>query len=367
MKNILFAISLSFAALIHAQVTAPSGAMPATDVKTPSTTSASPTDAQKLTMEQTASILRQLEQIDSAIAKNRDSTLGGALARCIKAESSQKDTMDLYMNCYRFEHFDKLNLTAKDFTEWAKNNEDKLKDAEFLYGLWLQLEYLVICIKAQDAENLTPLIGSLQNFIQKAVVAVQNASSNSPDGPLKDKPKGGSVKIPRKSATGQLVARLRENVRQSEFSKALQLKNFLKREDWEYEPLALGDIYEKIILPYYLEKKPADLAGQWDNRIKAELALKQALSTEAEYALFFKEQQPVMIWKKSKYLLEHNITPVPALASMLQVVRENPTHANAPDWVREVRQAVNNAQPPSPPSPPAPGDSTATPPGAAVN
>lgn len=366
MKKSLITILFIFPILIRAQVLTPPGVTPTGEMKTPPSppATASPSDAQKLTAEQTASILKQLDQIDGTITKNRETTLGGALARCIKAESSQKDTLDLYLACYRIEHFDKLDLTTKDFTDWAKHNEEKLKDTEFLYGLWLQLEYLVIAIKAQDAENLTPLITSLQNFIQKAVLAVQNASANAPGGPLKEKPKGGSAKISNKSSTGQLLVRLRENVRQSEFSKALQLKDFLKREDWEYEPLALGGIYEKIIFPFYLEKKPADLPVQWDNRIKAELALKQALSTEADYALFLKEHQPAMIWKKSKYLLDHNITPVPALAAMLQVVRENPTHASAADWVKELRQAVNNAQPSPPPSP---AETNTPPPATAVN
>ena len=160
------------------------------------------------------------------------------------------------------------------------------------------------------------------------------------------------------------MARLHENVRQSEFSKTLLLKNFLKREDWEYEPLALGSIYEKIIFPYYLEKKPADLPAQWDSRIKAGLAMKQALSSEADYLIFFKEHQPEMIWKKSKYLVDHNITPIPSLATMLQIIHDNPTHANAPEWVKELRQAVNSAQPAPPPSP---ANTAPTPPAATVN
>ena len=160
------------------------------------------------------------------------------------------------------------------------------------------------------------------------------------------------------------MARLHENVRQSEFSKTLLLKNFLKREDWEYEPLALGSIYEKIIFPYYLEKKSADLPAQWDSRIKAGLAMKQALSSEADYLIFFKEHQPEMIWKKSKYLVDHNITPIPSLATMLQIIHDNPTHANAPEWVKELRQAVNSAQPAPPPSP---ANTAPTPPAATVN
>lgn len=295
--------------------------------------------------------MKQLDQIEGFISKNRDTTLGGGLARCIKAEASQKDTLDLYLACYRAEHFDKLNLTTKDFTAWAKNNEEKLKDPEFIYGLWLQLEYLVMSIKVQDAENMAPFITSLQSFIQKEVAAVQNASANAPGGPLKEKPKGGNAKISNKSNTGQLVSRLRESVRQSEFSKALLLKDLLKREDWEYEPFAVGNIYERIILPFYLEKKPTDLPAQWDIRIKAELALKQALSTEADYSIYLKEHFPEMIWKRSRYLYDHNVSPIPALASLLQILRENPTHPSAVGWALELRQIVNNAQPPAAPSP----------------
>ncbi len=350
MKQFLVAALLFIPAFIRAQVLTPPGTAPAVENKTPATPPAttSTPDGKSLTTEQAASILKQLDQIDNVITKNRDTTLGGALARCIKAESSEKDALDLYLACYKAEHFDRLNLINKDFTDWAKQNEDKLKDPEFQYGLWLQLEFLVIAIKAQDAENLSPLITSLQSFMQKEVLAVQNASTSG--GLVKDRSKGGSTKTSKKSSTGQLLARLRENVRQSEFSKTLLLKDMLKREDWEYEPLALGSIYEKIIFPYYLNKKPAELPVQWDNRISGEMALKQALSNEADYTLYYKEHHPVMVWKKSKYLLDHNLTPVPALAAMLQVVRENPTHVNAADWVKELRQIVSNAQTPTTPS-----------------
>lgn len=341
MKRLFFAAALCFPMLMRAQ--APAGSTPAETGATTATL--------KLTPEQTAAILKQLDQIETTITKNRDTTLGGALARCVKAESSQSETLDLYLACYRMEHFDKLKLTTKDFTDWAKANEEKLKDPEFLYGLWLQLEYLVMSIKVQDAESLAPFISSLQSFIQKEVGAVQNASAKAPGGPLKEKPKGGNVKISTKSSTGQLVSRLRESVRHSEFSKALLLKDILKREDWEYEPLAIGNIYERIIFPYYLDNKPAELPAQWDIRIKAELALKQALSTEADYAIYLKENFPRMAWQRSRYLYDHNISPVPALGSLLQLLRENPAHPSAVGWAQELHQIINNAQPPSSPSP----------------
>jgi hypothetical protein len=118
----------------------------------------------------------------------------------------------------------------------------------------------------------------------------------------------------------------------------------LKRQDWEYSPLGIGGIYQNIILPYYLKNKPAEIPGQWEARINAELVLRKAVTSETEYQLFHKENYPQLLWTKNTYLLKNDVTPILALADMLKIVRDNPTHANANTWVKELREAVLASQ-----------------------
>lgn len=306
----------------------------------------SPAAATKLTDEQTANIIKQLDQIESQITKNRGDSFNNALARFKAGAANDKDALSLYLDCYKLEHFDRRDLKQTDFQVWKDKNESRLKDPEFLIGLRLQLEYLAICIPAQDATEIGPIVSALQTFIPKAVSAVQSTMTHSASGALKDKDKD------KGSGNGgkQLLDTLKQPVTGTDFSKAYLLDDLLKRQDWEYAPLGISGIYQNIIFPYYLEKKAAELPGQWEARINAELLLRKAVTSETEYQLFYKENYPQLLWTKNTYLLKNNITPVLALADMLKIVRENPTHPNANAWVKELRKAVTETQSSSPSS-----------------
>lgn len=337
---LLVTLLLVAAALLPAQSTAPA---------TPGS------DGPKLTPEQTATIMKQLDALDSVIGKNRGDILGGALARCSKAlATAEAGALALYLECYKLEHFDRVNLKITDYQDWAKRNVDKHKDPEFLVALRLQLEYLVLSIMAQDAKekDMPTLVASLQAYIPKVVAAIQGATKHTVAGAVKDNTKGGGGKNGRGQNfdSGNFQQMLRQSVKNSEFSKAYLLEEFLRKEEWTYDPFDIKGIYEQVILPYYLEKKPADLPAQWDNRIKSELTIRAAVMSESEYSLFYKERYPGMLWQKAEYLVSHNVNTLLAMADMLRLIRENPTHPDAGDWAKRLRELVNGAQPPLIPS-----------------
>lgn len=313
-------------------------------------------DTPKLTDEQTASIMKQLDQIEATITKTRTDTLGAALTRFRSAMNGEKEALELYLACIKLENFDRKDLKATDFQDWRDRNEGRNKDPEFLAGLRLQLEYLVLTIQAQDAE--TPeqqgsLVTALQAYLPKAVSAVQasmkhNASGaveerNRPGGPRGGGPRGGG-------GNSQILNHLRQSVKGSIFSQAYQLDQMLTRQDWEYSPLNLQGAYRTVILPYYLEQKPTELPAQYDAMINGELAIRKSTMSESEFALFYKEQAPDWQWGKATYLLANKVTPILAMADMLKIIRENPTHPKAGDWVKQLRQAVNETQAPAVPT-----------------
>jgi len=307
-----------------------------------------PVERPKLTNDQMASIIKQLDAIESQVMKNRTDAFTNALTKFRQAMTSDKDALDLYLACHKLEHFDRKDLKQTDFQNWKDKNEDRLKDPDFLAGIRLQLEYLVLCIQAQDAKDLSTAMPALQAFVPKAVVAVQNTMKHSASGAVEEKDKDKGRGGRQGGGGGQLLGILRQSVKGTDFSKAYSLDDYLKFEPWEYSPLGIAGVYEKVIFPYYLQKKPEELPAQWDARINAELVLSKSVQSETEYQVYYKENQPELNWAKSQYLLKNNVNPIMALAEMLKTVRENPTHTSAAKWLRELREAVAQAQPQAP-------------------
>jgi len=219
-----------------------------------------------LTPAQTATILKQLEQIESQIGQGRGSIFSTALAKFRSAMVSESDALALYTDCYKLENFDRKDLKQTDFMDWRDRNEERLKEGDFKKGLMLQLEYLVMTIQAQDVDDpkkMGPIVVALQSYLAKAIPAVQETMKHTASGALEAKdsgPKGGGG---RKGGGGsQLAGILRQSVKGTEFSKAYLLEDFLRREKWEYSPLNVGGIYRSVIFPYYLAEKPEEVGAQ---------------------------------------------------------------------------------------------------------
>ncbi len=343
-----------------------------TPIPAPVTTPPAPASG-GLTAEQVLNIGKQLDLIESQITKNRTDALGTALARFRAAMGSERDALSLYLDCYKLENYDKRNLKQADFDEWKDRNEERLKNPDNMRGLQLQLEYLVLTIQAASMDDTSPLIPALQAFLQKAVVAVQETMKHNAAGAVVEKeqdrgpnrqggrpggggrPPGGGGGGGGGGLNGQLVNMLRQSVTGTEYSRAYQLDEYLKNKEWENQPLEIAGIYNRVIFPYYEKNKPTELPAQWDARISTELALRKAVQSEAEFMEYYKENYPPLLWEKAKYLFEKNINPIIALADMLKIIRENPSHPRAQSWVDELRGYVKSREAPqiSPNQPPA--------------
>lgn len=354
MKRLLYPLMLCAPACLLSQTPAPA--------PTPA-----PSAPAALTTDQTANIMKQLEQIEAQITKGRNDLFGTALSRCRAGAASEAAALSLYLDCYKIEHYDKRNLKTTDFQAWKDGAEGRLKDPEFTKGLVLQLEYLVLSIQAQDADEpkeIAPLVTALQAYLPRAVAAVQDSMKHTASGAIEEK-NGGARRGPGGRGPGgggggggQLAGILRESVKQTEFARAMQLDEYMRNNEWEYSPLAIDGIYDRVILPFYLENKREEVGAQWDTRINAELALRKSSMSEAQFAEYYKERFPVLQWSKASYMLQNKINPIMALADMLKIVRENPSHASAAQWVKQLRQSVNEVQAPvvSPGADPAPAD-----------
>ncbi|MDB6007300.1 MAG: hypothetical protein JWR15_4287, partial [Prosthecobacter sp.] len=289
-----------------------------------------------LTPAQTDHILKELEKVESQIGQGRGTVFGAAMAKFREGAASPTAAMALFLDCYKLEHFDRRDLKQADFMDWRNRREVILKDEDYKKALALQLEYLVLSIQAQDADDvkkMAPLVAGAQAFLGRAITAVQGSLVHSASGAVSDKESkgggkgggggGGNAKPPSIDET------LGKSVRDSEFARAYTLKDFMKKEEWEYEPLNVKGIYQKTIFPYYLEDKPTEVATQWDLFINTELALRKALMSETQYNEFAKEAGPRMQWDKYSYIVEKNVSPLKALDDMLKIIQTYKIHSDA--------------------------------------
>lgn len=347
MKRFLLPLLLCTPALAPAQTPA--------DPVAPAPAAAAPV----LTPEQTASIMKQLEQIEGQIVKGKSELFSAALSKFRAAVGSKNTALALYLDCYKIENYDRRNLKTSDFQDWKDANETRLKDDDFLDGLVLQLEYLILTVQAQDIKEIKDMgsgVTALQAFIPRAIGAVQATMKHTASGAVEEKDRGGNGNRPGPGGRrpgggggggggGQLEGILRASIRDTVFARATQIDQYLRNPEWEYSPLNIPGLYNNVILPYYLSEKPAEIPAQYDARINAEMALRKISMSEAQYAEFYKEQYPEFLWAKANFMYQQKINPINALADMLKIVRENPSHARAADWLKQLRQAVNGTQP----------------------
>src|SRR5687767_13850961 len=86
--------------LLAAQATSPAA---------PATAPASPPPP-ILTGEQTASFMKQIEQLETQVTRSRGEILGTALSKFRSAMASSKEALALYLECYKLEHYDRRDL-----------------------------------------------------------------------------------------------------------------------------------------------------------------------------------------------------------------------------------------------------------------
>jgi hypothetical protein len=318
---------------------------------TPGTEPEAPVYKVILTPTQTEHILKELDKVETQIGKGRGSVFSAAMAKFREGMASPAAALALYLDCYRLEHFERKNLKQADFMDWKNKNEARLKDEDFKRALWLQLEFLVLTIQAQEIDEpkkMGPIVTSLQAFLGKAVTAIQGTTVHSASGAVTDKDSKGGRRGGGNVPAGDILGTLRQSVADSDFAKAYSLQDFLKREEWEYQPLNVKGIYNDVIFPYYLAEKPTELPAQWDSRINAERAMRQALMSDTEFNEYIKDEGPRLLWEKDNYLVANDVGAVKALADMLKVIQTYPSHPDAINWLKEFREIVKQVSEPVP-------------------
>jgi hypothetical protein len=126
---------------------------------------------------------------------------------------------------------------------------------------------------------------------------------------------------------------------------AFQLERYLNRQGWDKNPTNIGGMYTNTILPIAAVDAKDSLPSLWDARINADGAFRKENMTEPEFILWGQNELPTLRWERATYLYEKGPSAINAMADMLKLIKDNPAHADAPKWVKELRMLVNQSSP----------------------
>lgn len=293
--------------------------------------------APKLTDAQVNSVLGQLTELEKDILAKRSSNLTSILARLRGAMASDAEALKLYLECDRLvnasrKEVDKSEARAREEQKKKELEKRGGKDAEkevgdFGLAVRLQIHYLVLTLEAHEAkdEEFKKMVPKLQTYIGEALAAAPKLKGraygylNGGGGG-----RGGNPNI---------------------IVEAFQLERYLQVDKWTNRPLDFGGMYIKTILPLHEDDKKELLPGLWDARINAEMAFRKEQMFEAEYNLWLQNDLPALRWNRANYLYEKGPSPILAMSDMLKLIKENPSHPDAPAWVKQLRSLVNQSSP----------------------
>lgn len=322
MKSTLKLLLAFFPIILNAQT--PAEAPPAVTDEKP-----------KLTDAQVSNVLTQLKTLEADILAKRGSNLSSILSKLNAGISSDQAATKLYTDCevlVNSERKDESKAEARARAEQVERSMERkgksggggtTDEGDTALGIRFGLRYLIMTLEAHEAkdEDFKKMVPKLQNYINELVAAAPK---------LKGRAFG---MINRVCGNGSPII------------EAFQIERYLNRQGWSNSATNIGAMYNTTILPIAAEEDKDSLPALWDARINAEGAFRKENMTEAEYLLWGQNDLPVIRWERASYLYEKGPSAINAMAEMLKLIKDNPSHADAPAWVKELRSLINESSP----------------------
>ena len=294
---------------------------------------AAPAPAQ-LTESQASNVLSQLQELEQQILQKRGATLASVLTRLQAAVASDQAALSLLVECEKLVNIERKDLDKSEARRLAEMAERRNKamgandEGDYSLAVRLGIQYLLLTLEAHEAsdEDFIKMVPKLQSYIQTLLAALP-----------KIKGRGQNYLNTALSERNPIIA-------------AFQLQPFISRPGWSSRPLDIGSMYVQTLLPLAAAdpKGRETLPELWDGRVQAEIAQRQENMPAPEFALWQQNDLPNLHWARAKHLHSKGPAPVNALADMLRIIRDHPGHADAPAWVKELRELINQSAPSAP-------------------
>jgi hypothetical protein len=231
--------------------------------------------------------------------------------------------------------FDSRDAKFTEYRDWRNRNEGKVKTKSNLAAMQLQLQYLVLTIRAAEGVDREVIVPEVERFVTNIVANV-------------------------KELGGAGMKTLRSPVNRTIFAEVYGLDRSLKDDNWNYSPGDYAAAFEKTIFPFVRETAPDQLAAAWDRRINLEKHHMELTQGGNQLAMkrFETERLPRLYWSKANDVFT-SVSQQQGAAMMLRIVQTYGEHPDITKWVASFRGLLKAQPAPSPqaippPTPPKP-------------
>ena len=306
-----------------------------------------------------AKILERVKQLQEEFDRQKHDITKGGIARFEAAAASEVAAVEFQLACQKIVHDRVPDLDASNDKIEAKIAQDKVKQQVEAFeaapgratAVRTQLEFLVLTLKAPTIKDESVLVAKAREIVNKAMTVVKTFASPNAETvnvkkltPVPANPKT-KVKAPslariskeEDKARKQIIQTMRQDVMDSIFSQAYNLKNYFKPVDrWGDSALHLAGFYENLILPWFREHKRDDLPAIWDEYVGHELALHRCSEDDPEFAKWGITGYKDLLWDKSMDLLTYGNHRAQSLDELSKLIKENPSHPRIERWVESI-------------------------------
>ena len=293
------------------------------------------TPAEKLTELQVNNVLSQLKVLEEDILSKRGNNLSTILAKLNAAIASDQSALKLYTDCDVLVNVERKEEGKTEARQRAEQMERALErkskggggaaadEGDSALAIRLGIRYLILTLEAHEAkdEDFKKMVPKLQSYVNDLVASAPKLHGR---------------------ALGMVNRACSDG---SPIVEAFQLDRYLNREGWSNSPTNIGGMYSATILPLAESEAKNSLPDLWDARINAEGAFRKENMTEPEFILWGQNELPALRWQRATYLYQKGPSLINAMADMLKLIKDNPSHPDAPDWVSQLREFINEASP----------------------
>ena len=312
----------------------------------------------------TVSLLKELHRLRDQQNLESNKSRQSALKDVISAANNPERAILLWEEAIRVVQFSGAPKENSVFRDWKEKEGDAfnaplVRNAARLYFMWLSLT-----IQRDGGTPVKDLLPQVLAYTKElvtqdqAVSALEDMIKQEKEAPKPAKPVPPPPVGVHHKATHDQIKKMHDTIFRrpidgSPVVQWLRLKDFINAEGWEKQPSNFDGIYNSIILPEFRLNRDPKALEYWDlkyNR-EAEVAARTKLAFEVEK--FTTLRRPVLMWSRAEEMLAigHKNR---ALTEMLSVIRANPLHPEAANWVVKLEQLL------APPV--APEDGTVPPP-----
>lgn len=279
--------------------------------------------AESLNETERKQLLAKLAEIRESAERSSKNRFATALMAYRGAIQSDAAAHDLYLKCVEKADFVDQKKGSQEFREWKRKHKEKKDTAEFRRALRHQLNWLLLSIEASVKPD------EIESLGVKALAKV--------DAIMEDH----KMLKPQQRV-------LKQNVLSSAYAKAYNI-NGLEAKDWPLSPLAVNEIYEKLVMPPLRNRTSVDkLRKAWTKRIEHEgLMLKNwedlpdsgrvGMKKDLEPAKFTKWREDgylKLLWEKEMDCYKCG-DEKQASANMLALLTEHIKHKQSLEWTED--------------------------------